>query len=89
MRARAATAVHGKSEDRGEARGRAYALGRICFIALVVLTPLVIGALPHQAGTLALLRAFDPVSLPKVVVLLVLAGLSLGSLCVSVARGES
>jgi O-antigen ligase len=89
MQARAARAVHGKREDRGEARGRAYALGRICFLALVVLTPLVIGALPPQAGPVALFRAFDPVSLPKVVVLLVLAGLSLGSLCVSAARGES
>ena len=72
-----------------EARGRAYVLGRICFLALVLLTPLVIGALPPQVGPLALFRAWDPVSLPKVVVLLVLAGLSLGLLCVSVARGES
>jgi O-antigen ligase len=61
----------------------------MCFLALVVLTPLIIGALPPQVGTLALFRAYDPVSLPKVVVLLVLEGLSLCSLCVSVIRGES
>ena len=85
----AAAAARGTSADGGEARGRAYVLGRICFLALVLLTPLVIGALPPQVGPLALFRAWDPVSLPKVVVLLVLAGLSLCSLCVSVIRGES
>jgi len=84
-----AMAAHGKSESRGEGHGRAYVLGWRCFLAFVALTPLVIGALPPQAGSLALFRAYDPVSLPKVVVLLVLAGLSLGALCVSVVRDES
>ena len=84
-----AMAAHGKSESRGEGHGRAYVLGWRCFLAFVALTPLVIGALPPQAGSLALFRAYDPVSLPKVVVLLVLAGLSLGALCVSLVRGES
>src|SRR5450756_2165384 len=83
-----AMAAHGKSESRGEGHGRAYVLGWRCFLAFVALTPLVIGALPPQAGSLALFRAYDPVSLPKVV-LLVLAGLSLGALCVSVVRDES
>ena len=82
-------AAHGKSESRGEGHGRAYVLGWRCFLAFVALTPLVIGALPPQAGSLALFRAYDPVSLPKVVVLLVLAGLSLGALCVSVVRDET
>ena len=85
----AAKAARGTSESRSEAHGRAYALGWCCFLAFVALAPLVIGALPSQAGPLALFRAWDPVSLPKVVVLLVLSGLSLVALCVSVARGES
>jgi len=84
-----AMVAHGKSETRGEGHGRAHVLGWRCFLAFVALTPLVIGALPPQAGSLALFRAYDPVSLPKVVVLLVLAGLSLGALCVSVVRDES
>jgi len=77
------------TSGRSEVRGRAYALGWRFFLAFVVLTPVVIGALPPQLGLLALFRAYDPVSLPKAVVLLVFAGLSLGALCVSVLRGES
>ena len=77
------------TSGRSEARGRAYTLGWRLFLAFVVLTPVVIGALPPQLGSFALFRAYDPVSLPKAVVLLVFAGLSLGALCVSVLRGES
>lgn len=66
-----------------------YAFGRRCFLALVALTPLVIGALPVQMGSLALFRAYDPAGLPKVVTILVLCGLSLAALCVSVVRRES
>ena len=84
-----ATAVEGDSGSRSEGHGRAFALGWRCFLALVALTPLVIGALPRQAGSLSLFSAYDPVSLPKTVAFLVLSGLSLGALCVSVLRGES
>lgn len=66
-----------------------YAFGRRCFLALVALTPLVIGALPVQMGSLALFRAYDPAGVPKVVTILVLCGLSLAALCVSVVRRES
>jgi putative inorganic carbon (HCO3(-)) transporter len=89
MEREAATTDRGKSENPGEGHGRAYVLGRRCFLAFVALTPLVIGALPPQAGSLALFRAFDPVSLPKVVALLVFSGLSLAALCVSLVRRES
>ena len=89
MDRRAAVVTDGRSGSRDEGHGRAYVLGWRCFLALVALTPLVIGALPPQAGSISLFRAFDPVSLPKVVAILVLAGLSLAALCVSVARGRS
>jgi len=69
--------------------GRAYSLGWRCFLAFVALTPLVIGALPFEVGTVSLFRAFDPVSLPKVVALLVFSGLSLAALCVSLIRREA
>ncbi len=67
----------------------AYAFGRRCFLALIALTPLVIGALPVQTGSLALFRAYDPAGVPKVVTILVLCGLSLAAFCVSVVRRES
>jgi O-antigen ligase len=89
MDRRAATSADSASESRGEGHGRAYVLGWRCFLAFVALTPLVIGALPPQAGSLALVIANDPVSLPKAVAFLVLSGLSLAALCVSVFRGES
>ena len=85
----APTAVHGERNGQGEVRGWAYVLGWRCFLAFVALTPLVIGALPAQGGSLSLFRAYDPSSLPKTVVFLVLSGLSLAALCVSMARGES
>jgi len=82
-------AARDTSEKRGERYGWAYVLGWRCFLAFVGLTPLIIGALPRQAGPLALFSAYDPVSLPKVVTLLVFAGLSLAAFSVSVIRGES
>ena len=85
----AAMAAHGKRETRGEGHGWAYVLGWRCFLALVALTPLIIGALPPQVGSLALFRTFDSVGLPKVVAILVLSGLSLAALCVSMVRRES
>jgi len=69
-------------------QGRAYAFGWYCFLAVIALTPLVMGALPPQFGQLAAFRAFDPFTLPKTVTFLVLTGLSLASLCVSVLRRE-
>ncbi len=85
----AAKTAHDDAGTPGARRGRSYALGWRCFLAFVALTPIVIGALPPQAGSLALNVANDPVSLPKVVTLLVLAGVSLAFLCVSAFRGES
>lgn len=83
----AATVAQSGSLD--DAHGRAYALGRGLFLACIALTPLIIGGLPSSAGWLALFGAYDPVGLPKLVILLVLSGASLAALCVSVARGES
>jgi O-antigen ligase len=85
----AATVAQGGSESRGDAHGRAYALGRGLFLALIALTPLVIGGLPSQVGSLSLFSAYDPVGLPKLVTFLVLSGASLAALCVSVARKEA
>jgi O-antigen ligase len=85
----AATVAQSGSESLGDAHGRAYALGWGLFLAFVALTPLIIGGLPSQVGSLALFGAYDPVGLPKLVTLLVLSGASLAALCVSVARGES
>ena len=82
-----ATAPQG-SDSPGEGRGWAYALGWRVFLAFVALTPLVIGALPPQVGPLARFIAYDPVSLPKTVVFLVLSGVVLAALCVSALRGE-
>jgi O-antigen ligase len=82
-------AARGRSGSPGEGHGPAYVLGWRCFLALVALTPLIIGALPSQVGPLAAFRAFDAVGLPKAVAILVLSGLSLSALCVSMLRGES
>lgn len=89
-KSRAAGAA-GPAADSGgsEPNGSAHTLGWRCFLALVALTPLVLGVLPPQVGALAAFRAFDVVGLPKAVAILVLAGLSLAALCVGVLRGES
>jgi len=72
-----------------ETHGIAYRVGWYVFLGLVALTPLVIGALPPQFGPIATYRANDPVSLPKAVAFLALAGVSLSALGVGVARGEA
>jgi len=77
------------NEDRHEGRGRAYAFGWYCFLALIAVTPLIIGALPPQFGQIATFRGFDSVGLPKLVTILVFGGLSLAALCVSVLRNET
>ena len=78
-----------ESESRGEMQGRAYVLGWYCFLALVAVTPLIVGALPPQVGPLSAFRAFDSAGLPKLVAILVLSGLSFAALCVSTIRRES
>ena len=89
MSRKAAKGVPRQDESQSGGHGRAYALGWGLFLAFVALTPLVIGALPPQVGSLATVRAFDPFDLPKVVIMMVLCGLSLAALCVSWVRGES
>jgi O-antigen ligase len=70
-------------------RGRAYAFGRLAFLALIALTPLVIGALPPQVGTLAQFRFFDPAGLPKLVTLVALSGAAFAGWGVSLLRHEA
>ena len=76
----AATVAQSGSESPGDAHGRAYALGRGLFLAFIALTPLIIGGLPSQVGSLALFGAYDPVGLPKLVTFLVLSCVSLAAL---------
>ncbi|MEI7815056.1 MAG: O-antigen ligase family protein, partial [Coriobacteriia bacterium] len=74
---------------RNDDRGRAYAVGRGFFVALVAVTPLIMGSLPGKWGPIAQFGTYDMVALPKIVAILMLSGLSLLALCVSVVRGES
>lgn len=75
----------GSSQEHGWAR----AFGWWCFLALIVLTPIVVGAFPTQLTALERVRANDPVGIPKTVAVIVLAGLSFCGFCVSVIRRES
>ncbi len=85
----ATPAARGGTTNPGESHGLAHTLGWRCFLAFVALTPLIVGALPPQAGSFASFLANDPVSLPKVVAFLALSGFSLAMLCVSVVLGEA
>jgi len=85
----AVRAADSRSESPSEERGRWYTFGWRCFLAFVALTPLIIGALPPELGSVAVLRAYDSAGLPKVVTILALSGLSLAALCVSLFRRES
>ena len=71
-----------------QSSGRAYTLGRVLFLILVGVTPLVLGMLPQQFGAIAAYHSIDFTILPKSVAVLVLAGASLSALCVSAIRGE-
>jgi len=76
-------------EERSAGNGSAYALGWYCFLALVAVTPLILGVLPPQVGAIPAFRAFDLAGLPKLVAILVFSGLSLSALCVSLLRGRA
>lgn len=81
-----------QSEGVNSARdenGRAHSIGWGFFVALIALTPVLLGVMPPQFGPIAMWRGFDPIDLPKTVAILALAGLSLSALSVSVIRGES
>lgn len=84
-----ARTVADRHQDRRDGHGFAHAAGWYCFLAFVAVTPLILGSLPPQLGPLALFHAQDPTSLPKVVTMLVLTGVSFAALCVSVIRRES
>lgn len=71
-----------------EKPGLMYRIGWWCFLALVALTPVVLGTVPPQFASLYALRAWDPAGIPKLVTILVLGGVSLSALCVSVLLGE-
>ncbi len=82
------TARRERSPEPTEARGL-YRVGWLLFLALVAITPLIIGAFPTQTGPLAPIRTHDPIGLPKAVAILVLAGLSLLAFCLSAIRDEA
>ena len=82
-------AVDRQDARKREAHGPAYTVGWRCFLALVALTPLVMGVFPTQIVALAQFRALDSVALPTTVMILALLGLSFAAFCLSVVRGES
>jgi O-antigen ligase len=75
--------------DRDDRRGTADSIAWYAFLALVALTPVVLGVPPLGLGPISSVRMLDTVQLPKLVVLAVLSGVSLIALGVSVLRGES